>query len=240
MRKFFLIFGVILAFGSFLALGYTEMFYSPTIRFNGDLKTAIPDKFDGWEVEDRDLAETEAQAEQAAGILDLTQFVNRVYSRGSTNITVYVAYWLPKTKAVRHVQSHTPDVCWVRNGWELNADESKFSVSCQVDGQPLFPAEMRTLTANETITQHTAYWHVVGDEIYINRSEAGQWDRWDPIKTLLKYGLHQQKEQFFVRINSNRPIEEIWDLPLMQEILRDLADITLAPPEQSPEAPAQG
>lgn len=231
MRKFFLIFGALITLGSFLALGYTEFIYSPPIRFEGDLKKVIPEEFEGWKVEDKPLASTEALAEEAEGILDLTQFVNREYTRGSTNIQVYVAYWMPKTKAIRHVQSHTPDVCWVRNGWDLNADESKFSVSCSIENQPLFPAEMRTLTAQGSITQHVAYWHVIGEEIYVNRSQAGQWDRWDPIKTLMKYGLHQQKEQFFVRINSNRPIEEIWDQPLMQEILKDLAELTLAPPE---------
>lgn len=229
MRKFFLFIASITAFCSLLALGYTEFFYSPPISFNGQLKNVIPQQWDGWKVEDKPLASTEAQVEIAEGILDLSDFVNREYTRGSLNIHVYVAYWKPKTKAVRHVQSHTPDVCWVRNGWTLEADESQFSVSRSIEGKPLFPAEMRTLTADENYTQHVAYWHVIGDEIYVNRTKAGQWDRWDPIKTLMKYGLHQQKEQFFVRINSNQPIDQIWDLPLMQEILRDLADLTLAP-----------
>ncbi len=232
MKKFFFVFAMIITLGCLAAVGYSELFYSPTITFTGDLKTIIPTEYPGWKVEERDLDVTEAGIENAQKILKLTQFVHREYTRGSTHINVYIAYWKPKVQAVRHVQSHTPDVCWVRNGMKLIEDESKFSVSCSVNDQALFPAEMRTLTdKEETITRYAAYWHVIGDEIYVNRSEAGQWDRWDPIKTLMKYGLHQQKEQFFIRISSNQPIEEIWNTPLMQEILADLAELALTPPE---------
>lgn len=235
MRQFFLIFASLVAFGSFLALGYTAVIYQPAVHMEGELAERLPSQFEGWKVEDQPLAETEAQEEYVEGILNFTQAVYRTYERGDTTIGVYVAYWAPKTMAVRLVQSHTPDICWVRNGWDMHGDESQYAVSCKIEDRPLFPAEMRTLEKNSHI-EHVAYWHVLGDEIYVNRTQAGQWDRWDPIKTLFKFGLHQQKEQFFVRINSNKPIAEIWDLPVMQEILADLAEIALAPPETPAES----
>lgn len=235
MRKFLLIFGIIVALASLSALAYTTLFYTPTKTMQGDLKEQLVSEFDGWEIEEQPLAETEAMQETVEGILNFSQAVYRTYQRGGTTIGVYVAYWEPKMMPVRLVQSHTPDVCWVRSGWEIHPEESGFSVNCQLDGQPLFPAEMRTLSKSNH-TEYVAYWHVLGDHIYVNRSKAGQWDRWDPIKTLFVYGLHQQREQFFVRINSNRPIDEIWDTPMMQEILKDLADLTLTPPEAPEQA----
>ncbi|MGE9294955.1 MAG: exosortase-associated EpsI family protein [Puniceicoccales bacterium] len=181
-----------------------------------------------WEVEDQPLAATEGMQEHVEGILNFSEFTYRTYRRGDTEISVYVAYWEPRKMPVRQVQSHTPDICWVRNGW--NMLDKEYSVEYEVDGQPLFPAEIRSLDNSTGHTEYVAYWHVLGDQIYVNRTKPGQWDRWDPFKTLMKFGLHQQKEQFFVRINSNRPINEIWGLPIMQEIMRDLAELTLIPP----------
>ncbi|GHC04705.1 exosortase-associated EpsI family protein [Cerasicoccus arenae] len=230
MRKIFLIFGAIIATGSFIALAYTAFFYTPPKTMSGELQQRLLSQYDGWEIEDQPLAETEAMEETVEGILNFSQAVYRTYVRGKTQIGVYVAYWEPKMMPVRLVQSHTPDVCWVRSGWTMIEGESEYSVPCRLGEQPLYPAEIRTLEKNSH-TQYVAYWHVLGDEIYVNRSRAGQWDRWDPIKTLFTYGLHQQREQFFVRINSNQPIDEIWDLPIMQEILTDLAELTLTPPQ---------
>ncbi|WP_309381793.1 exosortase-associated EpsI family protein [Cerasicoccus frondis] len=229
MRKIFLIIGVLVVLLSAVALAYTSLLYTPAKTMSGDLKEQLVSEFDGWQIEEKPLAETEAMEETVEGILNFSQAVYRTYQRGGTTIGVYVAYWEPKMMPVRLVQSHTPDVCWVRSGWTLKPEESGFSVACAVDEQPIYPAEMRTLEKDHH-TEYVAYWHVLGDHLYVNRTKPGQWDRWDPIKTLFTYGLHQQREQFFVRINSNKPIDEIWDLPVMQEILKDLADLTLTPP----------
>lgn len=228
MKKAFLLFGLVIALASGLALAYTAMFYSPAKTMSGQLEDRLPGAFDGWTVTDRELAESEEMQEHVEKILNFSQALFRSYERAGTTISVYVAYWEPKMMPVRQVQSHTPDVCWVRSGWEMV--DQDFSVSCQIDETKLFPYEGRALKKNGH-TEYVAYWHVLGDHIYVNRTKPGQWDRWDPIKTLFKYGLHQQREQFFVRISSNRPIKEIWDLPLMQEILRDLAEISLTPLE---------
>ncbi|WP_309396749.1 exosortase-associated EpsI family protein [Cerasicoccus maritimus] len=229
MRKIFFILGVVIITCCILALGYTTLIYSPPKTMTGDLKEQIVSEYDGWKIEDRPLAETEAMEETVEGILNFSQAVYRTYERGSTRISVYVAYWEPKMMPVRLVQSHTPDVCWVRSGWTLIPEESGFSVPCSVEGEELFNAERRTLE-KDNHTEYVAYWHVLGDQLYVNRTKPGQWDRWDPIKTLFTYGLHQQREQFFIRINSNKPIDEIWDLPLMQDILKELAELTLTPP----------
>jgi len=226
MKRFFFALGALVAALSVGAIGYTQFIYSPQKTLKGGLEDKLLAEFEGWEVEEQPLAATEGMQEHVEGILNFSEFVYRTYQRGGTEISVYVAYWEPRKMPVRQVQSHTPDVCWVRSGWEMG--DKQFSVPFSVNGQPLYPAEVRSLKQNSQ-TQYVAYWHVLGDEIYVNRTRPGQWDRWDPFKTLMKFGLHQQKEQFFIRVNSNRPIDEIWNLPLMREIMTDLAELTLAP-----------
>jgi len=220
-------FGLTVALLSCGALSYTQFFYAPPRTLDAQLSEKLPVDFEGWTVENRPIAATEGMQEHVEGVLNFSDFVYRVYKRGGTEISVYVAYWEPRKMPVRQVQAHTPDICWVRNGWTIK--EKKFDVDFEVAGQPLFPAEVRALDYNGQ-TQYVAYWHVLGDKIYVNRTRPGEWDRWDPFKTLFRFGLHQQKEQFFVRINSNRPIEEIWDTPIMNEITEDLAALTLTPP----------
>ncbi|MEO0794236.1 MAG: exosortase-associated EpsI family protein [Verrucomicrobiota bacterium] len=233
MRKAFFIIGAIIAVFSCIALGYTAFIYSPPKTMEGVLTEKIVSEFDGWEIEDRPLAESEGLEETVEGILNFSQALNRNYTRGDTTITLYVGYWEPKKMPVRLVQSHTPDVCWVRAGWTMM--DKEYDVRCEIGGQELYPAEMRTLE-KQNHTQHVAYWHVLGDHIHVNRTKAGQWDRFAPFKTLFRYGLHQQREQFFIRINSNRPIKEIWNSPLMQEILSDLAEVALVPASLESEA----
>src|SRR5690606_8770484 len=121
-------------------------------------------------------------------ILNYTEALFREYSRGDTEFSVYIGYWEPRRMPVRLVQAHTPDICWVRNGWTVAGMEESVRLNCQ--GQPLRPTESRVMTKGAH-TIYVYYWHVVGDNIYVNRI-VGTWDRLDPIKSLFRFGLHQQ------------------------------------------------
>ena len=89
-------------------------------------------------------------------------------------------------------------------------------------------AEYRRMfvTQNPTRDRHVYYWHVVGETIYTTQA-VGEWDRWDPVKSLFRFGLNQQTEQFFIRVSSNRPFDQIWGDPGIQEIMGALSDLTL-------------
>ncbi|MGE9293099.1 MAG: exosortase C-terminal domain/associated protein EpsI [Puniceicoccales bacterium] len=232
MRKALIIICAVVALFLGGALLYQQVIWAPAQTEDVDLSTAVPSELPGWTIEDHELADSEEMQDRVEEILQFTQALFRSYRKGDTEIAVYIAYWEPRTMPVRMVQAHTPDICWVRNGWEV--EDSEFSVQLDAEGMPLKPAEFRIMTKDPAL-QYVYYWHTVGDRIYVNRI-VGTWDRWDPIKSLFKFGLNQRREQFFIRLSSNHPFEEIWDNPDFQLILKDLAKLAIKE-DAIPEAP---
>ncbi len=220
----------LLTFASLICLGLfgvfvrQEIFYNPEQHFAASLDTAISADLPGWESEELEFTDYEGE------ILNYEEAIHRVYRQGDREVDVYVGYWKPKQMPVREVQSHTPDVCWVRNGAELK--DKEFSVQLTSEGTPLHPAEFRSFRMpGSGDIKHVYYWHTVGDTLYVNRVKAGQFDRLDPIKTVFTYGLDQMQEQFFVRLSSNKPFYDIFKTdPGMRQLLSELTALTLAAP----------
>lgn len=223
MRKILITIGFICITFLGTLLAYQQIFWKPERTLQIDLRDAIPSEFDDWSVADLELAESEEMQDRVEDILQFTDAVFRTYTQGDTQISVYIAYWEPRTMPVRMVQAHTPDICWVRNGWEVDGSEYAVALECQ--GQALKPAEFRIMTKDPAL-QYVYYWHVIGDEIYVNRI-VGTWDRWDPIKSLFRVGFNQQREQFFIRVACNRPFDQVWGTPVMDAIMSDLAELAL-------------
>lgn len=233
MKKILLGLGAVIAVALVGVIIRQEYFYHPVSTLQGELSAIISPDLPGWTSEDLPLADSPEMQERTEQILNFEQAVYRVYKQGDREIGVYVAYWKPKQMPVRLVEAHTPDICWVRNGWHQR--EAEEGVALSADGTPLHPAEYRAYNRQEggNLT-YVYYWHTVGDTIYVNRT-VGEWDRLDPIKTVFRYGLDQMQEQFFVRISSNKPFGEIFQTdPGMRELMKELADITLAAPPPPP------
>lgn len=95
-----------------------------TTELEGRLKTAIPYEMDGWTSKDSGLGDTEEVQRAAEKVLNVTDYVNRTYSKNGTDFTVYIAYWKPDTMEIHRASSHSPDRCWVANGWK-NIDSEK-------------------------------------------------------------------------------------------------------------------
>lgn len=232
MRKIIVILGLVVVLAVAGSMLYTTYFYHPEAHMKGKLEEILVSELPGWRVEDLDLASSEEMQERVAQILNYSQALFRSYTRGDVQVGVYVGYWEPKMMPVRQVQAHTPDVCWVRNGWELT--DGQYAVLFKAQGDPLRPAEVRELQKQGHV-QYVAYWHIIGERTYVNRTGTdGQWDRLDPIKSLFRFGLHQQEEQFFIRISSNRPLDQIWDDPDFQQIIEPLKEMALSLPEGVP------
>lgn len=223
MRKIILITVCVVLAGVIGANTYNHFFFHPEQTLEGNLNDKIPSELPGWEIRDLPLAESEEMQNRVEGILNYSEALFREYRRGDTEFSVYIGYWEPRRMPIRLVQAHTPDICWVRNGWEVKDMEESLQLTCQ--GMPLMPTESRIM-GRDAFTIHVYYWHVVGEDIYVNRI-IGTWDRLDPIKSLFRFGLHQQQEQFFIRISSNRPLAEIWNDPDIQTIVAGLADLAI-------------
>ncbi len=205
------------------ALLYHYGFYEEEQTKEQPLSELVRKELPGWSSADVPLAQSEEMKDTVEGILNFDDVLFRSYSKDGTQFTVYVAYWEPRKMPIRLVQAHTPDICWVRNGWEVL--ESEYAVTLQVNDVPLKPAEYR-LMRNSPEQQHVYYWHVVGDDVYTTKS-VGTWSKWDPIKSFFSFGLRQKQEQYFVRVASNRPFDELWNTPGFRVVMSDLAAFSI-------------
>ncbi len=199
----------------------------PEGTLDAPLATKIPDKLKGWTVEELDLGPTESVVERSRSLLKLDDFVHRSYSRGDQTFSVYVAYWKPGKMPVRLVNQHTPDRCWTEVGWTCT--DRKWNVERSVDGQALQPGQWGVYEL-ENIRHYTYFWHVVGDEVHWyggNRlnTKSSLTSIWEDFT---KFGLNVYREQYFVRIVSDEPMDTLWTEPAFKQVMLDLAELCLA------------
>ncbi len=179
----------------------------------------LPATAEGWSVRDSD------DLYQFSGILETTHLMERTYLHPAiggqpAQVTVYIAYWPPGQTSVSRVASHTPDACWPGAGWRSQTNDGDRRQTLSGAGGALAPAEHRIFRTERGLTQQVWFWHVFDGQVIDYRDPYS-------IPALLqiawRYGFRRQGSQYFVRLSSNRPWNELADEPLLQDILRGLA-----------------
>jgi len=219
MRKALLIFGGVMLAG-LLALVLAAEFSPPRPRgFTGDLNQVLPEVA-GWVRRDIPIAGTSAAMASAQGILNYSQAKQILYTKGGTQVLVYVAYWEPGKVSVVDAGSHNPDSCWVNNGCVRT--ERVYSVPGRVGERELLPYELGQYIVPNGGKQNVAFWHLVNGEPNRYEDQEAGWRNgllgrlerlplvWKDIRT---YGLNQKNEQMFVRISSGARIEDLFADP---------------------------
>ena len=203
-----------------LALVLAAEFSPPRPRgFTGDLNQVLPEVA-GWVRRDIPIAGTSAAMASAQGILNYSQAKQILYTKGGTQVLVYVAYWEPGKVSVVDAGSHNPDSCWVNNGCVRT--ERVYSVPGRVGERELLPYELGQYIVPNGGKQNVAFWHLVNGEPNRYEEQEAGWRNgligrlerlplvWKDIRT---YGLNQKNEQMFVRISSNARIEDLFADP---------------------------
>ena len=190
------------------------------------LRDAIPTDIPGWTSRDLSIAETVELQKAVASTLQFDDMLTRGYTNGRHDLTVYVAYWRPGKVPPRSVGVHTPDTCWIQNGWIRRGRD--YSVPLTADIGPLKPAERGIYEFNGLVL-YVLFWHLVGGEPYAYQQE-GLHSLTAPLKDLFTFGLRQRHDQLFVRLASNEPFEQIWRDPGLQSLLSALGKLGLAKP----------
>ncbi len=219
MRKALLTFGGVMLAG-LLALVLAAEFSPPRPRgFTGDLNQALPEVA-GWVRREIPIATSSAAMASAQGILNFSQAKQILYTKGGTQIFVYVAYWEPGKVSVVDAGSHNPDSCWVNNGCVRT--ERVYSVPGRVGGRELLPYELGQYIVPNGGKQNVAFWHLVNGEPNRYEDQEAGWRNgltgrlerlplvWKDIRT---YGLNQKNEQMFIRISSGARIEDLFADP---------------------------
>ena len=219
MRKALLIFGGVMLAG-LLALVLAAEFSPPRPRgFTGDLNQALPEVA-GWVRREIPIAASSAAMASAQGILNFSQAKQILYTKGGTQVLVYVAYWEPGKVSVVDAGSHNPDSCWVNNGCVRT--ERVYSVPGRVGERELLPYELGQYIVPNGGKQNVAFWHLVNGEPNRYEDQEAGWRNgligrlerlplvWKDIRT---YGLNQKNEQMFIRISSGARIEDLFADP---------------------------
>ena len=192
---------------------------------DNEIALLLPAESSGWTIE------TTTGLRQFAGVLRTTQLAERSDRQAGPDgqpveVVLYVAHWNPGQAPVSLVASHTPDACWPGTGWAIQfvADPQ---VVLRLDGRPLPRAEHRIFRHPEApAAQQVWYWHVYDGRVINYR---------DPysvpalIELALRYGFKREGEQYFVRLSSNRPWEQLANEPLLGQIFGNLSHIGLTP-----------
>jgi len=202
----------------------------PAPRPLPDLDRLVPRAVQGWTTRDLPLAETEETKNAVASILQFDGHVSRAYTRAGITVTVYVAYWRPGKVPPRSVGVHTPDTCWIQNGWQCTRRERAVVLQA-ADGVFLKPAESGTYSTGGS-NQHVYFWHLVGGQPYAYHQE-GLHSLVSPLQDLLTFGLNQRREQLFVRVAANVPLPQIWTDSGFAEVTLALAALGLHQPARS-------
>lgn len=231
MRKALLIFGGLMLAGLFALVLLAEFAPARPRGFSGALSQALPEVA-GWSRREIPIAGSSAAMASAQGILNYSQALQVLYTRGGTQILVYVAYWEPGKVSVVDAGSHNPDSCWVNNGCVRT--ERLYAVPGRIGERELLPYEMGQYIVPQGGRQNVAFWHLVNGEPNRYEDQEAGWRNgligrlerlplvWKDIRA---YGFNQKNEQMFIRISSGARIEELFADPANKTLFEALAPL---------------
>lgn len=165
----------------------------------------------GWEVRDTPLGATELAAGEAARTLNFDDYFFKTYRKGAMEVGVYAAYWTPGRLDPALVAGHTPDACWVGAGGTIvEGDDSR--VLPGFGNRVLRPAYFRVFEFPRS-REEVVFWHCFGGRPVrfadqVGSPLLGRLRGFEQTLGLTAFGLAPQ-EQIFVRISTNRTIDEL-------------------------------
>ena len=158
----------------------------------------------GWSASQRPVADTDEMKLAVAELLNYDAGGFVTYTNGDLQISIYAAYWKPSRMSLRLVASHTPDVCWMGNGWVCQS--AAFAELEVANGQAL-RVKRRVFAAPVGATEHVVFCHLVAGF----PRDYGQFGEppWYAFLSELRWGAFRlREEQLFFRISSNQPFDK--------------------------------
>ena len=93
---------------------YFECIPPPQASLNQRLESLFPENFNQWEIIDQDIAESPESSARISDFLNFDDAIHRIYKKDLTHRSYCV---LDAGKHPRWAGAHTPDTCWILNGW---------------------------------------------------------------------------------------------------------------------------
>ena len=227
MKVFVLTIGF-LAFFSVLGIKLYFVFSpTPPTSLNQPISNIIPKNIEGWSYTDYDLATSEESSDRITSFLNLDDSIYRVYTKGDIRVGVYVAYWTPGKVSYRWAGAHTPDTCWVVNGWTRL--DREYSIPFKVNQIELKNAEFGIYKKDRTV-ENVYFWHLVGGEPF-GYAQKEVPNIFGSLIDIQKYGLNLRQEQFFIRLSSNKNLEDLEATEGFKSIIKGISQLSLSKTE---------
>lgn len=232
--------GFVLAIAGFFAV-LPRLLYERTAATHRPLAEAMLNPGGGWRANVEPLANTPEERQRVANILQYDDAIFVHYTRPSgESVDIYAAYWGPGREAYGLVGVHTPDTCWVSNGWRCVARSHR--VVRRVEGHVLKPAEEGVYTFNNEPT-YVMFWHLVGGQSHQDYGLEGWVGGFKGylyrlpllLSDLRHYSLNLAQDQLFVRISSRIPMDELCRQQDFQQLLWSLEPLGLFRPKPQPD-----
>ncbi len=192
------------------------------------LAKALPADLAGSTVHDEPIAATEEMKKAVGELLNFNDGIYRIYQLPDARVSVYAAWWEQGRMSPRLVAGHTPDVCWPGSGWvrDQTAEKKLGALSSELTATGFAEGEARVFEANGS-AEYVVFWHRVGDRILsYHNGYSPPW--WAALDEMWRDGLNLRKEQLFVRVSSDVPLESIWGRPELQALREALLKLGLA------------
>ncbi len=201
----------------------------------GYLKTQIPDKFMGVTSVEKPLGATEEVNRASEKILNVSDYLHREYTLSSgKKFTLYISYWEPGKEPIQMASTHTPDRCWINNGWVCNNETRRLDDIIELDGceKKLKPARYGEYTspASELVspqTRYAWYWFLVNGEVYKFSKTNRFLSPYLWIKSTFKYIEQKALEMYFVRVDADFPVDILRTDKEFQQLLTYLGNMIL-------------
>ena len=224
MKKLLFILAAAALLGGLSLRVYFALVPPPEPTLDDLLSDIVPEELNGWKIIDQDMAESPESSERISDFLNFDDALFRIFKKGDTFVGLYIAYWLPGKASYRWAGAHTPDTCWVQNGWTRL--DRKYCIPFQNEETPFEPAEFG-IYEKDGSAQNVYFWHLVGGEAFGYEQEGGH-NIFAALLDIKKHGLNLRDEQFFIRLSSNKKIDELKKLEGFKQILDSLNEIGLA------------
>jgi hypothetical protein len=223
MKKILFIFAAAALLGGLSLRVYFALVPPPEPTLDELLSDIVPKQLNGWKITDQDMAESPESSERISDFLNFDDALFRIFKNGDTFVGLYIAYWLPGKASYRWAGAHTPDTCWVQNGW--TRQDRKYRIPFQNEETLFQPAEFG-IYEKDGSAQNVYFWHLVGGEAFGYEQEGGH-NIFAALLDIKKHGLNLREEQFFIRLSSNKKIDELKKIEGYKQILDSLHEIGL-------------
>lgn len=223
MKKFILIVGLLLLLAALGLRAYFALVPPPPATLERPLAEIVPSELEGWNIRDLDIAQSLESSARISDFLNFDDYVFRTFQQGDTTLAVYIAYWSPGKASYRWAGAHTPDTCWVLNGWTRL--DRQYSVPFACGPTVLEPAEFGIYEKNNE-AQNVYFWHLIGGNAF-SYQQKGTPNIFGALVDIKAHGLNLRQEQFFIRLSSNRDLAALKQLPGFSAIVESLQHIGL-------------